>query len=287
MATVLVTCADGPPTPSQHGSLGSRWWPPIWPSRSVPACHPGWPTPGVSPIRSTSCGSPTAVSIKSGGGCRTRRWAIVAARRIRCIGSASCCSPAPNASINAAPNGCCSDCASATPMTRRSVPGSPRRVSVTCTSPTPPRTPRRCWTKRSLVASPTRSPRSARSQDAQGVAQRDPRPPRHRSLERADRRLEPVRQEGQALRARLPLLRQLPAPRAASRRRRHLARTTPPTTHQNPPSPLRRVEPVATATRSLLDVLQAQHWLVWKARNEQNAVIDSDLDDYNQAAKKG
>jgi len=69
--------------------------------------------------------------------------------------------------------------------------------------------------------------------------------------------------------------------------RRHLARTTPPTTHQNPPSPLKRVEPVATATRSLLDVLQAQHWLVWKARNEQNAVIDSDLDDYNQAAKKG
>ena len=36
---------------------------------------------------------------------------------------------------------------------------------------------------------------------------------------------------------------QLPAPRAAPRRRHHLARTTPAATHPNPLSPLRRVEP--------------------------------------------
>ncbi len=40
--------------------------------------------------------------------------------------------------------------------------------------------------------------------------------------QRADRRPEPVRQEGQALRPRLPQLRALPPPRAAPRRRRRL-----------------------------------------------------------------
>ena len=44
-------------------------------------------------------------------------------------------------------------------------------------------------------------------QDARLVAHRDPRPPRHRRLQRPDRRTQPVRQEGQALRPRLPILR--------------------------------------------------------------------------------
>ena len=71
----------------------------VVPGRAVPASRL---TPAVSPTRSMSCGSATAASIRSAGGCRTRRSATVAARPIRCIGSASCCSPAANASTNAA-----------------------------------------------------------------------------------------------------------------------------------------------------------------------------------------
>ena len=103
-----------------------------------------------------------------------------------------------------------------------------------------PPTPRRCWTRRSSAAPPTtcaeiRSPR----QHPQVVACRDPRPPRHRRFQRPDRRPEPVRQEGQALRARLPILRALPATRPAPRRRHHLARPAPTATHPNPLSPPR------------------------------------------------
>ena len=54
-----ATCDDGPPTPTLAGWRGSRWWLPIWPSRSVPACLRTSITPAVSPTRSTSCGSPT------------------------------------------------------------------------------------------------------------------------------------------------------------------------------------------------------------------------------------
>jgi Transposase len=39
-----------------------------------------------------------------------------------CIGSASCCSPGPNASTSAATTGCCWACASVTPTTRSSAP---------------------------------------------------------------------------------------------------------------------------------------------------------------------
>ena len=62
-------------------------------------------------------------------------------------------------------------------------------------------------------------------QDPDVVAHRDPRPPRHRRLQRSHRGPQPVRQEGEALRARLPHLRALPPPRAPPRRRRHLAAT--------------------------------------------------------------
>ena len=48
----------------------------------------------------------------------------------------------------------------------------------------------------------------------------------------------------------------------------------------------RRVD-VATATRSLLTILQAQQWLVWKARNDFSAIGDGDLVDYDRAANKG
>ena len=80
-------------------------------------------------------------------------------------------------------------------------------------------------------------------QDPRVVADRDPRPPRHRRQQRPHRGAEPVREEGQALRPRLPLLRALPAPRAPPRRRRHLARPAPTAPDQNPHSLLKRVEP--------------------------------------------
>ncbi len=59
------------------------------------------------------------------------------------------------------------------------------------------------------------------------VAQRDPRPPRHRCFQRADRGPEPVREEGEALQPRVPAVQALPAAGAAPRRRYHLAEPTP------------------------------------------------------------
>jgi hypothetical protein len=79
-------------------------------------------------------------------------------------------------------------------------------------------------------------------QDPRVVADRDPRPSRHRRQQRRDRGPQPLREEGQALRTWLPLIRQLPAPRPAPRRRRHLAPTATPTPHPN--SLLKRVEPL-------------------------------------------
>jgi hypothetical protein len=59
----------------------------------------------------------------------------------------------------------------------------------------------------------------------------------HRREQRTDRRPEPLRQESQALRTRLPILRELPTPRAPPYRRCHLADTAPPAAHQNPVPP--------------------------------------------------
>ena len=81
------------------------------------------------------------------------------------------------------------------------------------------------------------------------VACRDPRPPRHRRLQRPHRGTQPVRQEDQALRPRLPLLRQLPATRPAPRRRHHLARTPNAATDQNPLSPLNPFPQISSACR--------------------------------------
>jgi len=79
-------------------------------------------------------------------------------------------------------------------------------------------------------------------QDPRLVADRDPRPPPHRRVERPHRGPQPLREEGQARRPRVPLLRALPPPRAPPRRQRHLAPPPPPAPAPNPLSPLRRVE---------------------------------------------
>ncbi len=142
----------------------SRWWPPIWPSRSGPGCRPPSTTPAGSPTRSTSCGSATAALTRSAAGSRTRRSATVAASPTRCIGSASCCSPAPNASTNAAASGCCSGLRVGDPndellgawLAKESV----RDVYL---ADTLGRRRARCSTRPSPAASPTTSPRSAPS----------------------------------------------------------------------------------------------------------------------------
>jgi hypothetical protein len=56
--------------------------------------------------------------------------------------------------------------------------------------------------------------------------------------------LEPVREEGEALRARVPHLRALPAAGAAPCRRRQLAKPSSPAAHPNPCSLLKRVGPL-------------------------------------------
>ena len=55
------------------------------------------------------------------------------------------------------------------------------------------------------------------------VASRDPGSPRERCVQRSNRRAEPVRQAGQALRPRLQAVRALPPARAAARRWHHVA----------------------------------------------------------------
>jgi hypothetical protein len=75
------------------------------------------------------------------------------------------------------------------------------------------------------------------------MAHRDPGPPSHRRQQRPDRSAQPVRQEGEAMRSRLPNLRALPPTSAPPRRRCHLATTSMPPTHQNPRSLLKRVGP--------------------------------------------
>ena len=105
-----------------------------------------------------------------------------------------------------------------------------------CISPTIPTKPHCCSTRRSSCAPTTPSPRSDPWVRTRGVARRDPRSPPDRRIERPDRRPQPLRQEGQALRARVPHLRALPPTRPPPRRRHHLARPTITTTDQNRPS---------------------------------------------------
>ena len=66
----------------------------------------------------------------------------------------------------------------------------------------------------------------------------------HTGVERADRRPEPPRQEGQTRWPRIPMLHQLPTTDTPPRRRRRLALKPPlPAAHPNPHSPLGCVEP--------------------------------------------
>src|ERR1700733_9573959 len=75
------------------------------------------------------------------------------------------------------------------------------------------------------------------------LAKGDPQPPPDRCLERSDRGPELLREAGQARRSRVHLLRPLPPPGLAPRRRRAMATTTITAENQNPLSPVERVEP--------------------------------------------
>jgi len=101
-------------------------------------------------------------STRSGAASSRTPWGIGAANVTRYTGSASCSSPATNASTTGHGTGCCLACASATPTTRCSAHGSPKSPPARCISPTTPATPPSCSTKRSEAAFKTRSPRSTR-----------------------------------------------------------------------------------------------------------------------------
>ncbi len=91
--------------------------------------------------------SATAVWTRCAVESNRRRSSTEAARATRSIASASCWSPAPNASMTAVASACCWGCASATPETRFWAPGWPRNQFGTCISPmSRPRRPR-WWTR--------------------------------------------------------------------------------------------------------------------------------------------
>jgi hypothetical protein len=128
-----------------------------------PACRPTSTTPAGWPTRSMWCGWRTAAWTRCAAGCRTRPSGIEAANPTRSTGSASCSSPATNASTTAAEGACCSAYASVTPTTKLSAPGWPRSPSVTSTSPSVGPTPAPCWTRPSSAATPMTCPRSSAS----------------------------------------------------------------------------------------------------------------------------
>jgi hypothetical protein len=66
-----LTCGDGRPRPIPDGWAASRWWPPIWPSRSEPGCRLIWTAPGGWPIRSMWSAPGTGAWTRCGAGCRT------------------------------------------------------------------------------------------------------------------------------------------------------------------------------------------------------------------------
>ncbi len=86
------------------------------------------------------------------------------------------------------------------------------------------------------------------------LAQRDRRLPRHGRFQRSHRGTEPMREEGEAVRARVPDLQALPPPGAAPRRRHHLAEPASTTTHPDCCSPLRRVEPLIASPVELAQI---------------------------------
>jgi hypothetical protein len=68
---------------------------------------------------------------------------------------------------------------------------------------------------------------------------------------------QPVREEGEALRAWLPELRALPAARAPPRRRCRLAEPSSTAAHPNPRSPLKRIEPATNVPGAGAETRQA------------------------------
>ena len=92
------------------------------------------------------------------------------------------------------------------------------------------------------------------------VADRDPRSPPHRCLERPDRGPEPDGQRSGALRPRVPELRALQAPRPPPSRTTTLARPANATRHPNPTSPRRRVEPVNNRSLRPVSGRTTRHW---------------------------
>jgi hypothetical protein len=99
------------------------------------------------------------------------------------------------------------------------------------------------WTRPSSPAPATTCPRSSPSVTPWPGASRDPRPPRHRCQQRSHRGAQPVREEGEALRAWLPELQALPAPRTPPCRRCQLAEPSSTAAHPDPCYPLKREGP--------------------------------------------
>jgi hypothetical protein len=142
---------------------GSRWCPLSWPSRSAPGCRRIWITPGASLTRSTSCASPTAASIKSAAGCRTRRSGhrgrqhdpLYRMRKLLLTGSGQLDDRGSDRMLLGLRAGDPRDELLGAWLGKESV----RDVYLADTQPTR----RRCSTRRSSAAPPTTSPRSARS----------------------------------------------------------------------------------------------------------------------------
>ena len=94
--------------------------------------------------------------------------------------------------------------------------------------------------------------------DALAPARRDPQPPPHRRLQRAHRGAQPPREEGEARRPRLPLVRQLPATDPAPCRGRSVVGDAAAgAAHQNPYSP---PKPEAPSKRSRCEACDASIW---------------------------
>ena len=198
----------------------------VVPGRAVAAARPR--PPGRRPVPRRA-GRATAASTRSAAGCRTRPSATVAARhdplyRIRKL----LLTGAERLDERGSRPDAARACASATPTTSCSAPGWPRNRSATSTSPTPRPTPRRCSTRPSPAAPPTRWPRSARSArpSRRGAPRSSPTTtpaPRNGPTEGLNLCVKKVKRCGHGFRS----LRALPAPRAAPRRRHHLARADP------------------------------------------------------------
>ncbi|GIU92863.1 MAG: hypothetical protein KatS3mg011_1769 [Acidimicrobiia bacterium] len=158
-ATLPTICVDGVNANPMGGWRESSRCRSTSPIRTAPGSARISTTPCGWRTRFMWCGSP-AVWTRSAAACRTKRSAIAVGRPIRCIGSASSSSKAPNASTTPAGTGCCWDCGSVTPTTRWPAPGWRKNPSETSTwSTTPPTRP--SWsTRRSSAAVATTSLRS-------------------------------------------------------------------------------------------------------------------------------